>query len=121
MLIFASSLSLILILFFLLSPWWFLVGHTHYGMQQPNRILLVTIHHMLYPITVDVLHQVFSSYGYVEKIVTFQKSAGQLLLASPPIISVECGDFVSIGSVGFLCQNLLPMCCSFLCRFFVVK
>jgi hypothetical protein len=46
---------------------------------QPNRILLVTIHHMLYPITVDVLHQVFSPHGFVEKMVTFQKSAGQLL------------------------------------------
>ena len=34
---------------------------------------------MLYPITVDVLHQVFSPHGFVEKIVTFQKSAGQLL------------------------------------------
>lgn len=44
---------------------------------QPNRILLVTIHHMLYPITVEVLHQVFSPHGFVEKIVTFQKSAGQ--------------------------------------------
>nr|DAD22503.1 TPA_asm: hypothetical protein HUJ06_023966 [Nelumbo nucifera] len=43
---------------------------------QPNRILLVTIHHMLYPITVEVLHQVFSPHGFVEKIVTFQKSAG---------------------------------------------
>ncbi|XP_035550763.1 polypyrimidine tract-binding protein homolog 3-like isoform X1 [Juglans regia] len=42
----------------------------------PNRILLVTIHHMLYPMTVEVLHQVFSPYGFVEKIVTFQKSAG---------------------------------------------
>jgi hypothetical protein len=28
---------------------------------------------------VEVLHQVFSPYGFVEKIVTFQKSAGQLL------------------------------------------
>lgn len=45
---------------------------------QPNRILLVTIHHLLYPITVEVLHQVFSSHGLVEKIVTFQKSAGQI-------------------------------------------
>lgn len=44
--------------------------------SEPNRILLVTIHHMLYPITVDVLHQVFSPHGFVEKIVTFQKSAG---------------------------------------------
>lgn len=46
------------------------------GDEEPNRILLVTIHHMLYPITVEVLHQVFSPHGYVEKIVTFQKSAG---------------------------------------------
>ncbi|KAK4758419.1 hypothetical protein SAY87_019720 [Trapa incisa] len=44
--------------------------------DEPNRILLVTIHHMMYPITVEVLHQVFSPYGFVEKIVTFQKSAG---------------------------------------------
>ncbi|KAM7278929.1 hypothetical protein ACFE04_006063 [Oxalis oulophora] len=44
--------------------------------DEPNRILLVTIHQMLYPITVDVLHQVFSPYGTVEKVVTFQKSAG---------------------------------------------
>ncbi|CAI9102948.1 OLC1v1001350C1 [Oldenlandia corymbosa var. corymbosa] len=44
--------------------------------DEPNRILLVTIHHMLYPITVEVLHQVFCPHGYVEKIVTFQKSAG---------------------------------------------
>ncbi|KAK7270973.1 hypothetical protein RJT34_26523 [Clitoria ternatea] len=44
--------------------------------DEPNRILLVTVHHMKYPITADVLHQVFSPHGYVEKIVTFQKSAG---------------------------------------------
>lgn len=44
--------------------------------SQPNRILLVTIHHMIYPITVEVLHQVFLPHGFVEKIVTFQKTAG---------------------------------------------
>ncbi|KAJ4953308.1 hypothetical protein NE237_030140 [Protea cynaroides] len=48
--------------------------------SQPNRILLVTIHQLLYPITVEVLHQVFSPYGFVEKIVTFQKSAGSQAL-----------------------------------------
>ncbi|KAL7262805.1 hypothetical protein ACSBR1_001043 [Camellia fascicularis] len=57
----------------LLSLCWS-VAHT--PGTQPNRILLVTIHHMLYPITVEVLHQVFSPHGFVEKIVTFQKSAG---------------------------------------------
>ncbi|KAK9110522.1 hypothetical protein Sjap_018582 [Stephania japonica] len=44
--------------------------------SQPNRILLITIHQLLYPITVEVLHQVFSPHGFVEKIVTFLKSAG---------------------------------------------
>ncbi|RHN51083.1 putative nucleotide-binding alpha-beta plait domain-containing protein [Medicago truncatula] len=44
--------------------------------DEPNRILLVTIHQVLYPMTVDVLQQVFSRHGCVEKIVTFQKSAG---------------------------------------------
>ena len=46
---------------------------------QPNRILLVTIHQVFYPMTVDVLQQVFSRHGCVEKIVTFKKSAGQIL------------------------------------------
>ncbi|RHN51079.1 putative nucleotide-binding alpha-beta plait domain-containing protein [Medicago truncatula] len=44
--------------------------------DEPNRILLVTVHQVLYPMTVDVLQQVFSPHGFVEKIVTFQKSAG---------------------------------------------
>uniref|UniRef100_A0A452Z733 RRM domain-containing protein n=1 Tax=Aegilops tauschii subsp. strangulata TaxID=200361 RepID=A0A452Z733_AEGTS len=44
--------------------------------SEPNRILLVTVHHVLYPISVEILHQVFKAYGYVEKIVKFQKSAG---------------------------------------------
>ncbi|KAL3642214.1 Polypyrimidine tract-binding protein 1 [Castilleja foliolosa] len=44
--------------------------------EEPNRILLVTIYHMVYPITEKVLHQVFSPYGSVEKIVTSEKSTG---------------------------------------------
>ncbi|WJX71118.1 hypothetical protein P8452_55146 [Trifolium repens] len=45
-------------------------------MSEPSRILLVTIVQVLYPMTVYVLRKVFSRYGYVQKIVTFQKSAG---------------------------------------------
>ncbi|KAL3646927.1 hypothetical protein CASFOL_009471 [Castilleja foliolosa] len=44
--------------------------------EEPSRILLVSIHNMLYPMTVEVLHQVFDPHGVVDKIVTFQKSAG---------------------------------------------
>ncbi|GJU44546.1 polypyrimidine tract-binding protein homolog 3 [Tanacetum coccineum] len=44
--------------------------------DEPNRILLVSIHHMIYLITVEVLHQVFSPLRYVEKVVIFHKSVG---------------------------------------------
>ncbi|RDX98043.1 Polypyrimidine tract-binding protein-like 3, partial [Mucuna pruriens] len=69
--------------------------------DEPNRILLVTVHHMLYPITADVLHQVFSPHGFVEKIVTFQKSAGALmgacvlLLVSSPVLK-NCVGFQAL-------------------------
>ncbi|GJZ68686.1 polypyrimidine tract-binding protein homolog 3 [Tanacetum coccineum] len=43
--------------------------------DEPNHILLVTIHHMIYPIIVEVLNKIFSPHGYVEKVVIFQKSA----------------------------------------------
>nr|GEY33075.1 uncharacterized serine-rich protein C1E8.05-like [Tanacetum cinerariifolium] len=43
--------------------------------DEPNRILLVTIHHMIYPITMEVLNQILSPHGYVEKVVISQKSA----------------------------------------------
>jgi len=62
---------------------------------QPNRILLVTVHHMLYPITVDVLFQVFSPHGTVEKIVTFQKSAGQIFRFLPSLLSFPVNFFIS--------------------------
>ncbi|KAJ7978208.1 Polypyrimidine tract-binding protein [Quillaja saponaria] len=42
--------------------------------KEPNRIHLVTIHQVLYPVTVEVLNQICSSYGVVEKIVIFQEA-----------------------------------------------
>eukprot|EP00276_Gloeochaete_wittrockiana_P001422 CAMPEP_0184675362 /NCGR_PEP_ID=MMETSP0308-20130426/87685_1 /TAXON_ID=38269 /ORGANISM="Gloeochaete witrockiana, Strain SAG 46.84" /LENGTH=457 /DNA_ID=CAMNT_0027123061 /DNA_START=582 /DNA_END=1955 /DNA_ORIENTATION=+ len=44
--------------------------------NEANRILLVTIQNPLYPITVDVLCQVFSPHGTIEKVVIFNKTAG---------------------------------------------
>lgn len=41
--------------------------------DNSNRTLLVTIHQILYPITMEVLHQVFSPHGSMEKIATFQR------------------------------------------------
>ncbi|KAF8026634.1 hypothetical protein BT93_F3199 [Corymbia citriodora subsp. variegata] len=74
--------------------------------DEPNRILLVTIHHMLYPITVEVLHQVFSPYGFVEKIVTFQKSAGFQAL-----IQYQSRQFSISARTSLQGRNIYDGCC----------
>uniref|UniRef100_A0A1I7VBZ5 RRM domain-containing protein n=1 Tax=Loa loa TaxID=7209 RepID=A0A1I7VBZ5_LOALO len=42
--------------------------------QQPNSVLRVIIENMLYPVTLDVLYQIFSRYGKVLRIITFNKN-----------------------------------------------
>ncbi|KAH1230549.1 Polypyrimidine tract-binding 3 [Glycine max] len=76
--------------------------------DEPNRILLVTVHHMLYPMTVDVLYQVFSPHGSVEKIVTFQKSAVKVFNVFEEILG-EKGIFLAIPAANFsFGWDLLP-------------
>ncbi|KAJ4701083.1 polypyrimidine tract-binding protein 3 [Melia azedarach] len=74
--------------------------------DEPNRILLVTIHHMLYPITVEVLHQVFSPHGLVEKIVTFQKSAGFQAL-----IQYQLRQSAVLARTSLQGRNIYDGCC----------
>jgi hypothetical protein len=50
---------------------------------QPNRILLITIHNPLYPITVDVLHQVFPLMALSRR-----SSPSRTQLVSFPFVSV---------------------------------
>ncbi|MCL7027760.1 hypothetical protein MKW94_023473, partial [Papaver nudicaule] len=73
---------------------------------EPNRILLVSIHHLLYPITVEVLHQVFSPHGYVEKIVTFQKSAG-----SQALIQFQTRQSAVAARTALQGRNIYDGCC----------
>lgn len=73
---------------------------------QPNRILLVSIHHVIYPITVDVLQQVFSPYGFVEKVVTFQKSAGFQAL-----VQYETRQNASAAMGALHGRNIYDGCC----------
>ncbi|CAF3483134.1 unnamed protein product [Rotaria socialis] len=40
----------------------------------PNCVLRVSIINLLYPVTIDVLHQIFSRFGTVLKIITFTKN-----------------------------------------------
>ncbi|XP_058801475.1 homeobox protein vnd-like, partial [Phymastichus coffea] len=40
----------------------------------PNTVLRVIVEHMVYPISLDILYQIFTRYGKVLKIVTFTKN-----------------------------------------------
>ena len=40
----------------------------------PNTVLRVIVEHMVYPVTLDVIYQIFSRVGKVMKIVTFTKN-----------------------------------------------
>ncbi|CAJ0955953.1 unnamed protein product, partial [Mesorhabditis belari] len=42
--------------------------------QSPNSVLRVIIENMLYPVTLDVLHGIFSRFGKVLRIITFNKN-----------------------------------------------
>uniref|UniRef100_A0A2N9ILN3 RRM domain-containing protein n=1 Tax=Fagus sylvatica TaxID=28930 RepID=A0A2N9ILN3_FAGSY len=61
---------------------------------------------MLYPITVDVLHQVFSPHGFVEKIVTFQKSAGFQAL-----IQCQSQQSAVVARTALQGRNIYDGCC----------
>nr|GEZ87209.1 polypyrimidine tract-binding protein homolog 3 isoform X1 [Tanacetum cinerariifolium] len=52
--------------------------------DEPNRILLVTIHDLIYPITVEVLNQIFTSHG-----ATREPRRTHLLLLCFSILNVE--------------------------------
>lgn len=79
------------------------------SLQQgtPNSILRIIIENMMYPITIDVLHQIFSKYGEVWKIVTFMKN-GQFhaLLQFPNEIIASAAKKELDG------QNIYNGCCT---------
>lgn len=73
--------------------------------DTPNHVILVTVQNMVYPITIDVLYQIFSRYGAVHKIVCFNRNAGfQALIQMDSITS-------ALGAKGALDnQNIYPGC-----------
>lgn len=60
------------------------------GQQQKkeaeSNVLLASIENMQYAVTIDVLHTVFSAFGFVQKIAIFEKTAGfQALIQYPEV------------------------------------
>ncbi|KAJ4460339.1 putative Polypyrimidine tract-binding protein 3 [Paratrimastix pyriformis] len=83
------------------------VGHDSSN-QPANRILLISIQNPLYPITVDVLTQVFGPYDpALEKIVIFQKSAG--LQALIQFSNIQCATTAKSQLDG---KNIYSNCCT---------
>lgn len=48
----------------------------HNDAEKANRILLVTVQNSTYPVTTDLVHNIFKGYGTVEKVVIFVKPIG---------------------------------------------
>ncbi|KAH0453010.1 hypothetical protein IEQ34_017334 [Dendrobium chrysotoxum] len=54
--------------------------------ESESNVLLASIENMQYAVTIDVLHAVFSTVGFVQKIAIFEKNAGfQCLIQYPDV------------------------------------
>ncbi|KAL5674311.1 hypothetical protein ACJX0J_018617, partial [Zea mays] len=53
--------------------------------EAESNILLASIENMQYVVTIDVLHEVFSAFGFVQKIAIFEKNGFQALIQYPDI------------------------------------
>ncbi|XP_015592038.1 polypyrimidine tract-binding protein 1 [Cephus cinctus] len=79
-------------------------GETQGG---PNTVLRVIIEHMIYPISLDILYQIFTRFGKVLKIVTFTKNSSfQALIQYPDMLSAQTAKFSLDG------QNIYNSCCT---------
>uniref|UniRef100_A0A0D9V2Z9 RRM domain-containing protein n=1 Tax=Leersia perrieri TaxID=77586 RepID=A0A0D9V2Z9_9ORYZ len=54
--------------------------------EADSNVLLASVENMQYVVTIDVLHEVFSAFGFVQKIAIFEKNSGfQALIQYPDI------------------------------------
>lgn len=73
----------------------------------PNTVLRVIIEHMIYPISLDILHLIFQRFGKVMKIVTFTKNNSfQALIQYPDTQSAQSAKQALDG------QNIYNSCCT---------
>jgi polypyrimidine tract-binding protein 1 len=76
------------------------------GQGGPNTVLRVIVEHMVYPVTLDVIYQIFSRVGKVLKIVTFTKNnTFQALIQYPDVITAQAAKLSLDG------QNIYNACC----------
>jgi polypyrimidine tract-binding protein 1 len=72
-----------------------------------NTVLRATILNLLYPVTLDVLHQIFSKFGHALKIITFNKNDKyQALIQMKDAIAAQQAKMALHG------QNIYNGCCT---------
>ncbi|XP_026472617.1 polypyrimidine tract-binding protein 1 [Ctenocephalides felis] len=73
----------------------------------PNTVLRVIVENLLYPVTLDILHQIFQRFGKVLKIVTFTKNNSfQALIQYPDATTAHNAKTALDG------QNIYNGCCT---------
>jgi len=75
--------------------------------EPVSSVLLVTVLNLVYPITIEILHQIFSRYGIVQKIVIFQKKAG-----FQSLIQFAREEEASAAKKALDGQNIYSGCCT---------
>ncbi|XP_065569564.1 polypyrimidine tract-binding protein 1-like isoform X4 [Artemia franciscana] len=82
-------------------------GQTVDTQGGPNTVLRVIVENMVYPVTLDVLYQIFSRVGQVLKIVTFTKNnTFQALIQYPDVVMAQAAKMNLDG------QNIYNGCCT---------
>uniref|UniRef100_A0A674BSE9 Polypyrimidine tract binding protein 2b n=1 Tax=Salmo trutta TaxID=8032 RepID=A0A674BSE9_SALTR len=79
--------------------------------QAPSPVLRIIIDNMFYPVTLDVLQQIFSKFGTVMKIITFTKNNQfqALLQFSEPVNAQQARLFLSSQSIYLLKLRLITI------------
>lgn len=72
-----------------------------------NHVLRVVVENRQYPVTLDALHQIFSKFGFVKKIITFTKNAQyQALIQMADDVIAQTAKLSLDG------QNIYTNCCT---------
>ncbi|XP_056131584.1 polypyrimidine tract-binding protein 1b isoform X2 [Lampris incognitus] len=83
------------------------MGGPEAAMMGPSPVLRVVVDNLFYPVTLDVLHQIFSKFGTVLRIITFTKNNQfQALLQYPDGLSAQNAKLTLDG------QNIYNGCCT---------
>lgn len=76
-------------------------------LEAPNSILLVSVLNLVYPVTIEALHQVFSKCGVVLKIITFHKNA-----CFQTLIEYNSAEEAKVAKLLLDGQNIYSGCCT---------